>query len=234
MTKGLVKEIAKGAIVKYEGKDWVIRSINKSVIELIDLSGDTRLTTSDKLNLSNEFNPNAKSTVYDMVKEFHETFEHKVGDLTPLTMEEVTNRSDYTVEEIVEALYVTSKDNEEFNVVLDNFIKNVMKAGAKVMKTERPTNELELTVAQADAFGDQVYLAIGSLVTLLGNTMTAENLVYHIHNANMTKLFTDENGEKYVQKDPVTNKILKSPDFIAPEPELTRMVELGLLSKKMQ
>ena len=234
MTKGLVKEIAKGAIVKYEGKDWVIRSINKSVIELIDLSGDTRLTTSDKLNLSNEFNPNAKSTVYDMVKEFHETFEHKVGDLTPLTMEEVTNRSDYTVEEIVEALYVTSKDNEEFNAVLDNFIKNVMKAGAKVMKAERPTSELELTVAQADAFGDQVYLAIGSLVTLLGNTMTAENLVYHIHNANMTKLFTDESGKKYVKKDEVTNKILKSPEFIAPEPELTRMIELGLLSKKMQ
>lgn len=233
MTK-LIKEIKKGAIVKHEQKDWVVKNKLNSVLELIGLDGETVLTTVEDVNLSGEFNPYAHRTVYDMVKEFHEVFEHKVGDLTPLSMEEVMNRSDYTVEEIVEAIYVTSKNNTEFKNSLDKFIENVTKAGEKVMKTERPSNDLELTVAQGDAFGDQTYLAVGSLVTLLGDMMTGENLVHHIHNANMTKLFTDENGKKYVQKDPVTNKILKSPDFVAPEPELTRMVALGKLSASLQ
>lgn len=233
MTK-LIQEIKKGAIVKYDKKDWVVKNKQNSVLELLNLEGDTVLVTAENVNLSGEFNPHARKTVYDMVKEFHQVFGHKVGDLTPLSMEEVMNRSDYTVEEIVEAIYVTSKDNEEFNKALDKFIRNVSKAGAKVMKTERPSNELELAVAQGDAFGDQTYLAVGSLVTLLGDMMTGENLVHHIHNANMTKLFTGEDGEKYVQKDPVTNKILKSPDFVAPEPELTRMVALGKLSAALQ
>ena len=230
--KNLVQELVEGAIVKHEGEDWVIKSRNKSVVELVNLEGDNKLTTVDKVALSAEFKPHGVATVYDMVKEFHKTFKHPVGDLTPLTMEQVGNRSDYTVEEIVEALYVTSKDDTEFDLAIDKFIKNVQKASAKVRKTERPNNNDELTVAQSDAFGDQVYLTIGSLVTLLGDALTAENLVYHIHNANMTKLFTDEEGNKYVKQDPVTNKILKSPDFVAPEPQLDRI--LGLVKLSMQ
>ena len=232
--KNLVQELVEGAIVKHEGEDWVIKSRNKSVVELVNLEGDNKLTTVDKVALSAEFKPHGVATVYDMVKEFHKTFKHPVGDLTPLTMEQVGNRSDYTVEEIVEALYVTSKDDTEFDLAIDKFIKNVQKASAKVRKTERPSNNAELTVAQSDAFGDQVYLTIGSLVTLLGDALTAENLVYHIHNANMTKLFTVEEGNKYVKQDPVTNKILKSPDFIAPEPQLERILGLAKLSMQVR
>lgn len=232
--KNLVQELVEGAIIKHEGKDWVIKSRNKSVVELVNLKGDNKLTTVDKVALSAEFKPHGVATVYDMVKEFHKTFKHPVGDLTPLTMEQVGNRSDYTVEEIVEALYVTSKDDTEFDSAIDKFIKNVQKASAKVRKTERPNNNAELTVAQSDAFGDQVYLTIGSLVTLLGDALTAENLVYHIHNANMTKLFTDEEGNKYVKQDPVTNKILKSPDFVAPEPQLERILGLAKLSTQVR
>lgn len=232
--KKLVQELVEGAIVKHEGKDWVIKSRNKSVVELVNLQGVNKLTTTEEVNLSADFKPHDVATVYDMVKEFHKTFKHPVGDLTPLTMEQVGNRSDYTVEEIIEALYVTSENDEEFDVAVNKFIKNVQKASNKVRKTERPTNKEELAVAQADAFGDQVYLTIGSLVTLLGDLLTAENLVYHIHNANMTKLFTDEEGNKYVKQDPVTNKILKSPDFVAPEPQLERILGLTKLSAELQ
>ncbi|WP_224771401.1 HAD family hydrolase [Metabacillus idriensis] len=71
--------------------------------------------------------------------------------------------------------------------------------------------EAKTVVDQADAMVDLMYFALGTLVEL---GVDPEPLFDIVHNANMSKVWPD--GE--VKYDPQSNKILKPPTFVRPEP----------------
>jgi predicted HAD superfamily Cof-like phosphohydrolase len=73
-------------------------------------------------------------------------------------------------------------------------------------------------VDQADAMIDLMYFALGTLVELGVNP---EPLFDIVHNANMSKVWPDGT----VKYDPDTNKVLKPPTFVRPEPLLEAEIE---------
>jgi len=73
-------------------------------------------------------------------------------------------------------------------------------------------------VDQADAMIDLIYLAIGTMVEL---GVKPEALFEIVHNANMSKLWPD--GK--VHKDPITDKVVKPPTFVRPEPLLEAEID---------
>jgi predicted HAD superfamily Cof-like phosphohydrolase len=73
-------------------------------------------------------------------------------------------------------------------------------------------------VDQADAMIDLIYLAIGTLVEL---GVQPEPLFQIVQNANMSKLWED--GKPRLN--PETNKVMKPPTFIRPEPLLQAEIE---------
>jgi predicted HAD superfamily Cof-like phosphohydrolase len=82
-------------------------------------------------------------------------------------------------------------------------------------------NEFEVAgsvIDQADAMIDLIYFALGTLVELGVNP---EPLFDIVHNANMSKVWSDGT----VKYDPDTNKVLKPPTFVRPEPLLAEEIE---------
>jgi predicted HAD superfamily Cof-like phosphohydrolase len=73
-------------------------------------------------------------------------------------------------------------------------------------------------VDQADAMIDLIYFALGTLVEIGVNP---EPLFDIVHNANMSKVWPDGT----VKYDPDTNKVLKPPTFVRPEPLLAEEIE---------
>jgi predicted HAD superfamily Cof-like phosphohydrolase len=73
-------------------------------------------------------------------------------------------------------------------------------------------------VDQADAMIDLIYLAIGTLVEL---GVQPEPLFQIVQDANMSKLWED--GKPRLNPD--TNKVMKPPTFVRPEPLLQAEIE---------
>ncbi|MCM3784344.1 HAD family hydrolase [Neobacillus mesonae] len=81
-------------------------------------------------------------------------------------------------------------------------------------------DEAETVVDQADAMIDLIYLALGTLVEI---GVKPDALFDIVHNANMSKLWPDGT----VHYDPITNKVVKPPTFVRPEPMLQAEIERG-------
>lgn len=91
----------------------------------------------------------------------------------------------------------------------------------KSLKDEFITNDLDRVVAQMDALTDADYFIKGSFVEA---GVKPQPLFEIVQAANMSKLFTDENGNKYA-KYREDGKILKSPEFFTPEGKLKEEIE---------
>lgn len=149
------------------------------------------------------------------VKDFHEAFSHPVGDKpSPISLERAVNRSIWTAEECIEFIAASSSSKEEFAKAYESFAAGIAKAYEKSLNGEFATTDEDKVIAQADALADQLYFSFGSAVEI---GVDIEPVFDIVQSANMSKLFTDENGNKYA-KCREDGKILKSPEFFSPEP----------------
>lgn len=149
------------------------------------------------------------------VKDFHEAFSHPVGNKpTPLALERAINRSIWTVEESIEFIAASCSSQEEFKAAYEKFLKGLEKAYEKSLNGEFATTDEEKVIGQADALADQLYFSFGSAVEI---GVDIEPIFDIVQSANMSKLFTDDNGNKFA-KCREDGKIIKSPNFFSPEP----------------
>lgn len=160
-----------------------------------------------------------------IVQEFQETFGHPVGATpAPMAADRALARTIWTGEELVEFLAATVSNKEDFSKLYYAFQDGLQKAFKKSLDAEEfPQTEEETIVAQADALGDTNYFVNGTAVEMGINLSDITSI---IHQSNMSKLFTDENGNKYVKYDETNgNKIMKSPEFFRPEGNLTAYIQ---------
>lgn len=169
-------------------------------------------------NPRKEFDKNRQFT---LVKEFHKAFNHPVADKpTAVGAERGLNRTIWTGEELVEFLHACSKDKEQFARLYYAFLEGLSNAYKKSLATDFIQDETERIVAQADALTDTSYFLNGTFVEM---GVLPQPLFELVQASNMSKLFTNENGEKYA-KYREDGKIQKSPEFFAPEQKLKEEV----------
>lgn len=162
------------------------------------------------------------SKLQNHVKDFHESFNHPISDVPkPMTLERAVNRSIWTGEEIVEFIHASSKDENEFGLAFSLFIQGLEKAYKKSSKEKFIQDDVERVVAQADALTDTDYFVKGSFVEIGVDEEPVFNIVQA---ANMSKLFTAEDGTKYAEYRE-DGKILKSPDFWTPEDKIKEEIQ---------
>lgn len=156
--------------------------------------------------------------MYNMVKEFHKAFNHQVSETpTAIPVDTALNRAVWTGEELIEFLYATVKgDINQFAVLYDLFKEGLDAAYNKMVEQKKPVDDI--VVAQADALVDVEYFNQGSF-NILG--VEPFELFKIVQEANMSKLF-DDGKPRYRESD---GKIIKSPNFIAPEPRLEAEIE---------
>lgn len=156
------------------------------------------------------------------VKDFHEAFNHPVSDVPkPMTLERAINRSIWTLEEVVEFAHASSKDEKEFELAYIKILQGLEKAYIKSSKEEYIHDDVERVVAQADALTDTDYFVKGSFVEIGVDEEPVFNIV---QGANMSKLFTAEDGTKYA-KYREDGKILKSDEFWTPEDKIKEEIQ---------
>ena len=216
-----IKQKIEGRVIEIDS------STNKAKIEVIvdhrkedEKSNSTHveshlhdLTVLEK-KAHNEFDNNRQ---YTLVKEFHKAFNHPVAD-KPNVIEagRGLNRTIWTGEELVEFLHALSKDKEQFAKLYYTFLEGLKKAYVKSLATEFIQDDTERIVAMADALTDASYFLNGTFVEM---GVLPQPLFEIVQNSNMSKLFTDENGNKYA-KYREDGKIQKSPEFFPPEGKL--------------
>lgn len=165
-----------------------------------------------------------------IVQEFQETFGHPVAT-KPVAMgvDRALARSIWTAEELVEFLAASVKNKEEFAKLYYEFEEGVQKAYKKSLDAGKfPQTEGEMIVAQSDALGDTNIFVNGTAIEMGINLFEVTNI---IHLSNMSKMFTDENGNKYVKYDETNgNKVMKSPEFFAPEANLAAYMDRRKIS----
>lgn len=159
---------------------------------------------------------------FEQVKEFHVAFDHPVAENpTPLTLERATDRSVWIVEEILEHLQQSSDNKEQFEESYSLLLQGMEKAKEKSLKDDFHLDGTKRIVGQADALIDAIYFIVGSLVEM---NIKPNPLFDIVQDANMSKLFTAEDGTKYAKYREEDGKILKSPEFFSPEPLLEEEV----------
>lgn len=222
--KGKIISIVKGSDTPYLVE--VIVSYNEETRERT-----TRLLTLTESQMRENNRKSNKPTpdqFYFYVKDFHEAFNHPVAkEIKSLDSERALNRSVWTGEEaLVEFLHASCDNAEEFDEKFERMIEGLRKAKIKSDGMEFYTDEQERIVAQADALTDALYFIFGSFVEI---GVKPFNLFKIVQMANMSKLFTDENGKKYAKYREEDGKIMKSPEFFSPEPllheEVLRQIE---------
>lgn len=150
----------------------------------------------------------------EQVKEFHKAFNHPTQDSpTPMDLERAVARTIWTGEELIEFLHASSNNIQEFVGAYYTLLDGLTAAYKKSSVVEFPKTDLERVTAQSDALVDADYFINGSYVELGVDSAKVFDIVQE---ANMSKLFTDEKGNKYA-KYREDGKILKSPEFFSPE-----------------
>lgn len=160
------------------------------------------------------------------VKDFHAAFQHPVAQQpTPMSLQRAVNRSIWTAEESIEFIAACCSSKEEFEASFKQFMDGLQKAYEKSLASDFPQTDEDKVIAQADALADQLYFSFGSAVEI---GVDIEPVFDIVQAANMSKLYTDDNGQKYA-KYREDGKVLKSPDFFSPEPlireEVTRQLK---------
>ncbi|MTB64424.1 HAD family hydrolase [Streptococcus sp. zg-86] len=156
----------------------------------------------------------SKDSQFNAVKDFHAKMDGRTQEF-PLAYEpqSALYRADFKLEEIVEFLYATARNNEEFDEMTQKLHRALDKAAKKSKQNERTADPL---LGQVDALLDLLYFTYGSFV-LMG--VDPEPIFDIVHQANMGKIFPD--GKAHF--DPITHKILKPENWAekyAPEPAI--------------
>lgn len=163
------------------------------------------------------------------VAEFQTAFNHPVADKpTALSKERATVRSIWTAEECVELIAASCTNKEDFARFYYQFEEGVKKAFLKSLEDEFPQTEEEIIVGQTDAVTDIEYFVNGTAVEM---GINLESYVQIVHDANMSKLFTDEEGNKYAKYREEDGKVLKSPEFYQPEPYIIKELQRAGMTK---
>lgn len=143
---------------------------------------------------------------YEMATEFHQIFDPRIpAKPTAFTATEAIFRSGFKIEELVEFLYESTKDNSsDFVSSIEKLHEAIDAAQEKVLqkratKTQADSDPL---VGQVDALVDLLYLTYGSFALM---KVDPQPMMEIVHDANMNKLFPD--GKPHY--DPITNKVLK-------------------------
>lgn len=154
--------------------------------------------------------------IQNIVKRFQILFGHPSENTPTLpTLERFTDRKGWgAMEEAVEQLHTLSNNQEEFDAAIEKLRGYLDKAAAKQQGKEFITDETEKLAALADGLGDELWFLMGDCVEA---GIDIEPIIEIIERSNNSKMFTDENGKKFVQVDE-NNKIMKSPEFFQPEP----------------
>ena len=164
----------------------------------------------------------AKHKLFEQVKEFHTVGGHPVAkEVTPMTLERVTDRCGYTVEELVEFAHAISKNESEFLSYVYNIKDTVRSETREYMTQLNSFKGQELALKQADALDKQHKLVLELFKEI---NMPSVEFADIVHEANMTKFYKDENGNYYAKRRESDGKIMKSPDFVAPEPKIKKLV----------
>ncbi len=152
---------------------------------------------------------------FEMTEEFHQTFDpRKPQQPTAFDVMEARRRAGFKIEELIEFLYASSKDTDEFAASVADLHQAIDRAQAKI--NGKKAQHHDPLVDQVDALTDLLYLTYGSF-SLLG--VDPEPIMAIVHQANMAKLFPD--GKPHY--DPITNKVLKPEDWAekhAPEAKI--------------
>lgn len=204
-----------GEIVSIEGNHATILS-GTTTIEKQHLS---QLIQIDDELLEEESKLTGLDKAFGQVEEFHIAFDHPVADVpAPLELSRATDRSVWTIEEAVcEFLQKSSLNEEEFLQAYDNLLVGLEKAKLKSLKDTYHEEGYDRLVGQADALVDAMYFILGSFVEM---GIKPDALFDIVQAANMSKLFTAEDGTKYAKYREDDGKILKSPEFFPPEEKL--------------
>lgn len=165
----------------------------------------------------------SKDVQFNAVKEFHAKMDGVTQEYPKAyDAETAFHRADFKLEELVEFLYATSRNDGEFTTLLQGLHQALDRAAAKSKKKVRTENPL---LGQVDALLDLLYFTYGSFA-LMG--VDPKPIFDIVHRSNMGKIFPD--GRAHF--DPVTHKILKPNHWeaeYAPEPaiqeELDRQVK---------
>ena len=168
----------------------------------------------------------------EQVKEFHQAFNHPVSDKPKsLTVERTLNRCIWNGEELVEQLKAVTSNQEQFRNAFSNLLTGLRKAYEKESAKPFLTTEEERIIAQVDAIADRLYFTMGDVVEI---GIDIQGVFDIVHEANMSKLFTDEvTGEKYAKYGD-DNKVIKSPDFWSPEEKIAEEIKRQLENVKVE
>lgn len=163
----------------------------------------------------------------EQVREFHEAFGHPVSDKpNPIPLDRALGRSSWgSGEEIVELLHASSKNSDEFVEAFRALLVGLKKAYQKQQDKPFPKTKEERVIAQGDAIADHLYFAFGDAVEA---GVDIEKVFKIVHDANMSKLFVnEETGELYAKYDE-NNKVMKSPNFAPPEGKIKAEIKRQL------
>lgn len=156
---------------------------------------------------------------FEQVQIFHRTFLNPAPEKpTVLSLDRTVVRGSFLVEEVVEMIQQTSKNEEEFHAQIARLKEKMNAAVEKSDKDSYNTDEKEVLIGQLDALIDQLVFVIGSLVEL---GVDPEKFFKIVMDANMAKL--DENGKPIFR--PSDGKIMKPEGWEPPEPKLRLELE---------
>lgn len=156
------------------------------------------------------------NTMQNIVEEFQLTFGHPAEKKPTLpTLERMTDRKGWGVlEEMVEQLHTLSNNENEFKQTIGTLHHYLDEAMMKQLKKEFITDKTEKIVALADGLADELWFLLGDAVEA---GIDLEPIINIVRLSNLSKLYTNpETGEKYAKINE-NGKIMKSPEFFAPE-----------------
>lgn len=151
---------------------------------------------------------------YSLVRKFQKAFGHPAPDkATPLTLERTVARGGWTVEEIVEMIQQTSKDEAEFDSAIDILKLKLDAAVIKSKNDDYNSSEKDVMIGQLDALIDQLVFVNGSLAEM---GIDPKPFYQIVMDANMAKLGPD--GKPIIRES--DGKIMKPEGWEPPEPKM--------------
>ena len=161
---------------------------------------------------------------YKQVAEFHEVGGHPVAKQeTKLDVKRLVDRSGYTLEELVEYVHAVSGNKKTFDKLVEELSDVMIKESQRVL----PLVLREPTKKDIVVYQNLLLNEIHDLVLALFKDINMPSEVFFdiVHEANMTKFYKDENGNYYAKRRESDGKIMKSPDFVAPEPRIKAAIK---------
>lgn len=160
----------------------------------------------------------------NVVARFQKTFGHPLETKPTLpTLGRFVNRKGWgTVEEMVEQLHTLSNNQEEFESAIESIRMYLDKAVVKQAGKEFILDPEEKKAHLADGLVDELWFLLGDFCEA---GIDAEPVLNIVDDSNMSKLFTnEETGERYAKADE-NGKIMKSPEFFAPEERIAEEIK---------